>query len=183
MAAGSGVPPRWIQRVLGVCKAYSTRVGGGPFPTEQDNPIGQTIRDLGNEYGTTTGRPRRCGWFDAVAVRYARRLSGVDGLAVMMMDVVSQLPEIQICIGYQIDGQRLDVFPSHADDLRRIQPIYETIPGWQTDVTAARKMEDLPEGAHQYLQRVSELVGCPVDVVSVGPDRAQTIFTREFAHR
>ena len=183
VAAGSGVPPRWIQRVLGVCKAYSTRVGGGPFPTEQDNPIGQTIRDLGNEYGTTTGRPRRCGWFDAVAVRYARRLSGVDGLAVMMMDVMSQLPEIQICIGYQIDGQRLDVFPSHADDLRRIQPIYETIPGWQTDVTAARKMEDLPEGAHQYLQRVSELVGCPVDVVSVGPDRAQTIFTREFAHR
>ena len=183
VAAGSGVPPRWIQRVLGVCKAYSTRVGGGPFPTEQDNPSGQTIRDLGNEYGTTTGRPRRCGWFDAVAVRYARRLSGVDGLAVMMMDVISQLPEIQICIGYQIDGQRLDVFPSHADDLRRIQPIYETIPGWQTDVTAARKMEDLPEGAHQYLQRVSELVGCPVDVVSVGPDRAQTIFTREFAHR
>ena len=183
VAAGSGVPPRWIQRVLGVCKAYSTRVGGGPFPTEQDNPIGQTIRDLGNEYGTTTGRPRRCGWFDAVAVRYARRLSGVDGLAVMMMDVVSQLPEIQICIGYQIDGQRLDVFPSHADDLRRIQPIYETIPGWQTDVTAARKMEDLPAGAHQYLQRGSELVGCPVDVVSVGPDRAQTIFTREFAHR
>ena len=183
VAAGSGVPPRWIQRVLGVCKAYSTRVGGGPFPTEQDNPIGQTIRDLGNEYGTTTGRPRRCGWFDAVAVRYARRLSGVDGLAVMMMDVMSQLPEIQICIGYQIDGQRLDVFPSHADDLRRIQPIYETIPGWQTDVTAARKMEDLPAGAHQYLQRVSELVGCPVDVVSVGPDRAQTIFTREFAHR
>ena len=183
VAAGSGVPPRWIQRVLGVCKAYSTRVGGGPFPTEQDNPIGQTIRDLGNEYGTTTGRPRRCGWFDAVAVRYTRRLSGVDGLAVMMMDVISQLPEIQICIGYQIDGQRLDVFPSHADDLRRIQPIYETIPGWQTDVTAARKMEDLPAGAHQYLQRVSELVGCPVDVVSVGPDRAQTIFTREFAHR
>ena len=183
VAAGSGVPPRWVQRVLGVCKAYSTRVGGGPFPTEQDNPVGQQIRDLGNEYGTTTGRPRRCGWFDAVAVRYTRRLSGVDGLAVMMMDVLSQLPEIQICVGYQIDGQSLDVFPSHADDLRRIQPIYETIPGWQTDVTGARKMEDLPEGAHHYLQRVSQLVGCPVDVVSVGPDRAQTIFTREFAHR
>ncbi|MAV38915.1 MAG: adenylosuccinate synthase [Planctomycetaceae bacterium] len=183
VAAGSGVPARWIKRVLGVCKAYSTRVGGGPFPTEQDNPIGQRIRDLGNEYGTTTGRPRRCGWFDAVAVRYTARLSGVDGLAVMMLDVLSQLAEIRICVAYELNGQRVDFFPSHADDLRQIQPIYETIPGWETDVTAAQSMDDLPEGAHHYLKRVSQLVGCPVDVVSVGPDRAQTLFPREFANR
>lgn len=175
VSAGSGVPARWINRVLGVCKAYTTRVGGGPFPTEQDNEVGQRIRDLGREYGTTTGRPRRCGWFDAVAVRYTARLSGVDALSVMMMDVLSQLPEIKICVAYRLDGKQVTQFPSHVDDLRRVEPVYEVIPGWQQDVTAARQMSDLPAGAHRYLDRISQLVGRPVDVVSVGPDREQTI--------
>lgn len=175
VSAGSGVPGRWIEKVLGVCKAYTTRVGGGPFPTEQDNAIGQRIRDLGNEYGTTTGRPRRCGWFDAVAVRYTARLSGIDSLAIMMMDVLSQLPEIQIAVAYDLDGERIEHFPSHVDDLRRVRPIYETIPGWQVDVSGARKFADLPLGARKYLDRVSQLVGRPVEIASVGPGREQTI--------
>jgi adenylosuccinate synthase len=176
VSAGSGIPPRWINRVIGVVKAYSTRVGGGPFPTELDDDMGQRIRDLGNEYGTTTGRPRRCGWFDAVAVRYTARLSGVDALSVMMLDVLSQLPEVRICVAYDLDGERIDHFPSHADDLRRAKPIYETIPGWEVDVTGVRELADLPAGARRYLDRVSELVGRPVEIVSVGPDRAQTMF-------
>ena len=176
VSAGSGVPGRWITKVIGVCKAYSTRVGGGPFPTEQDNAMGQLIRDLGREYGTTTGRPRRCGWFDAVAVRYTARLSGIDGISLMMMDVLSKLPEVKICVAYEIDGQRIERFPGHADDLRRVTPIYETFPGWQTDVTGVRRIDDLPVGAHKYIDRVSQLVGKPVEIVSVGPDRAETMF-------
>ncbi|MCA9177652.1 MAG: adenylosuccinate synthase [Planctomycetales bacterium] len=175
VSAGSGVPPRWINKVIGVAKAYSTRVGGGPFPTEQDNEAGQRIRQLGNEYGTTTGRPRRCGWFDAVAVRYTTRLSGVSGVALMMLDVLSQLPEVKICTAYELDGQRISNFPCHADDLRRVTPIYEAIPGWQVDVTGVRKYEDLPQGAKDYVRRVGKLLGRPVEIVSVGPDRAQTM--------
>jgi len=181
VSGGSGVPGKWITKVIGVAKAYSTRVGGGPFPTELDNEMGQRIRELGREYGTTTGRPRRCGWFDAVAVRYTARLSGIDCISLMMMDVLSQLPEVKICVAYDLDGQRIDRFPGHADDLRRCQPIYETFPGWQTDVTKVRKLEDLPTGARQYLDRVSQLVGKPVEIVSVGPDRAQTMFTGSMA--
>jgi adenylosuccinate synthase len=177
VSAGSGVPGRWIKKVIGVAKAYSTRVGGGPFPTELDNEMGQRIRDLGREYGTTTGRPRRCGWFDAVAVRYTARLSGIDCISLMMMDVLSQLPEVKICVAYDMGGQRIDRFPGHADDLRRCKPIYETFPGWQTDVTGIRRIEDLPAGARKYLDRITQLVGKPVEIVSVGPDRAQTMFT------
>lgn len=178
VSAGSGVPARCIQKVLGVAKAYTTRVGGGPFPTELHDEMGDRIRELGNEYGTTTGRPRRCGWFDAVAVRYTSRLSGVDSLSLMMMDVLSQLPEVKICTAYELDGQQIRHFPSHVDDLRRVKPVYETFPGWQQDVTGVRRIEDLPEGARNYLNRVSELVGRPVEVVSVGPDREQTMFSQ-----
>lgn len=174
--AGSGIPSRWIEKVIGVAKTYSTRVGGGPFPTEQDNEAGQRIRDLGNEYGTTTGRPRRCGWFDAVAVRYTSRLSGIHCLSMMMLDVLSQLPEIKICVAYELNGERIENFPSHVEDLRKVTPIYETIAGWEKDVTEIRTMADLPQGARDYLDRVSELVGKPVEIVSVGPDREQTIF-------
>jgi adenylosuccinate synthase len=173
---GSGVPARWITRSLGVVKAYSTRVGGGPFPTEQNNEIGQQLRERGNEYGTVTRRPRRCGWFDAVAVKYTARLSGVDGIAVMLLDVLSKLPEIKICTAYEVDGQRVTQFPSHVDDLRSAKPVYETLPGWEDEITAVREMADLPENARRYLKRLSELVGQPIDVVSVGPDREQTIF-------
>lgn len=176
ICSGSGVAPRWINKVIGVIKIYSTRVGGGPFPTELENETGQHIRDLGNEYGTTTGRPRRCGWFDAVAVKYTVRLGGVHALSAMMLDVLSELDEINICVAYDIDGERVTKFPSQADDLRKAKPIYETLPGWKTDVTGVRNWEDIPENAIKYLDRVSELVGCPVEIVSVGPDRAQTIF-------
>ncbi|MFM8496562.1 MAG: adenylosuccinate synthase [Planctomycetia bacterium] len=173
---GSGVPGRWIERVIGVVKAYSTRVGGGPMPTEQDNATGQRIRDRGNEYGTVTRRPRRCGWFDAVAARYTARLSGVDELAVMLLDVLSGFDELAICSAYMIDGRRVTQFPSHADDVKRAEPVYETLPGWHEDLTGVRRFDDLPENARRYLARIGELLGRPVTVVSVGPDRAQTIF-------
>jgi adenylosuccinate synthase len=175
---GSGVPGRWIDKVIGVVKAYTTRVGGGPFPTEQDNEVGQLIRDRGNEYGTVTKRPRRCGWFDVVAVRYTARLSGVDSVAVMLLDVLATLPELKICTAYEIDGKRVTQFPSHVDDLRNAKPIYETLPGWKEEITGARTMEDLPQNARNYIARLSELIGRPVEIVSVGPDRAQTILTK-----
>jgi adenylosuccinate synthase len=175
VSAGAGVPGRWINKVYGVAKAYTTRVGGGPFPTEQDNPTGQQIRELGHEYGTTTGRPRRCGWFDAVAVRYTARLSGVDALALMMLDVVSRLPEIRICVAYELDGERIMHVPSQIEDLRRVQPVYETWPGWQHDVSDAARLDQLPAGARRLVDRISELVGVPVEILSVGPARSQTI--------
>jgi adenylosuccinate synthase len=173
---GSGVPGRWIERVIGVVKAYSTRVGGGPMPTEQDNAVGQRIRDRGNEYGTVTRRPRRCGWFDAVAARYTARLSGVDELAVMLLDVLSGFDELAICSAYMIDGRRVTQFPSHIDDVKRAEPVYEMLPGWHEELTGVRRYADLPENARRYLARIGELLGRPVTVVSVGPDRAQTIF-------
>lgn len=179
VASGSGVPAQFIKLVVGVIKSYSTRVGGGPFPTEQDNEDGEHIRQEGNEFGTTTGRPRRCGWFDAVAVRYTARLSGVNLLSVMMMDVLSKMPSIKVCVAYDIAGKVTRTFPSHVDELRKVKPVYEELPGWQTDVTGVRKISDLPENARKYLDRISELVGRPVGVVSVGPDRSQTMFSEE----
>lgn len=176
ITGGSGVPSRYLEKVIGVVKAYSTRVGGGPFPTEQENEVGQHIRDRGNEYGTVTRRPRRCGWFDAVAARYAARLSGVDSICVMLLDVLSALPELKICVAYEIDGQRVTNFPSHVDDLRRANPVYETLPGWQREISAVRRFADLPENARRYIDRISALVGRPVKIVSVGPDRQQTVF-------
>lgn len=177
ICSGSGLPARYINHTLGVVKAYSTRVGGGPFPTEQDNDQGQKLRDQGNEYGTVTKRPRRCGWLDAVAVRYTARLGGVDAIAVMLLDVLSGFDELKICTAYEIDGQKTNVFPSHVDDLRRVKPIYESLPGWSEDLTGARSMGELPANAHAYLDRVSELVERPVSIVSVGPGRDQTIMT------
>jgi len=173
--SGSGVPGRYVTRVIGIAKAYTTRVGGGPFPTEQDNETGAHIRRRGNEYGTVTRRPRRCGWFDAVAVGYTVRLSGVDVLAVMLLDVLSQLPELRICVAYELDGRTITQFPSHVDDLRRVTPIYETVPGWQTEIAHVRRNEDLPPAARAYLDRIAALVARPVEIVSVGADREQTI--------
>lgn len=172
---GSGVPGCYIDKVLGVVKAYTSRVGGGPFPTEQDNDIGQRIRDQGNEYGTVTKRPRRCGWLDAVSVRYASRLSGVDSICVMLLDVLSGLEELKICMAYELDGRTSQQFPSHVDDIRRVKPVYETLPGWQEDLTQATSLSDLPPNAIAYLKRVGELIGVPVEMVSVGPARSQTI--------
>lgn len=181
VTSGSGLPARYVNKVLGVVKAYSTRVGGGPFPTEQDNNHGQYLRDRGNEYGTVTRRPRRCGWLDAVAVRYTARLSGADSLAVMLLDVLSGLDSIQICVAYELDGERTTRFPSHVEELRRVKPVYESLPGWEEDVTNCRSLGDLPAAARGYLDRISELVGAPVEVVSVGPGRDQTIMTAPLA--
>jgi adenylosuccinate synthase len=178
IASGSGVPAQHITRSIGVVKAYSTRVGGGPFPTEQDNATGQRLRDRGNEYGTVTRRPRRCGWLDAVAVRYTSRLSGVDSIAVMLLDVLSGLDELKICTAYRIDGKVTTRFPSHVDDLRRVEPVYQTLPGWTEEIGDCRKLEELPGNARRYLNRISELVGQPIEMVSVGREREQTIIAR-----
>jgi adenylosuccinate synthase len=176
VSTGSGVPARWISRVIGVTKAYSTRVGGGPFPTELLDETGQKIREIGREYGTTTGRPRRCGWFDAVAVRYTARLGGIHFLSLMMMDVLSHFDAIQVCVAYELRGTRISHFPCLAEDLRECKPIYETLPGWNVDVSKVRKLEDFPENARKYIRRIEELISIPIGVLSVGPDREQTIF-------
>ena len=173
--AGSGVPGNWIKTIIGVCKTYSTRVGGGPFPTEQDNETGQHIRDMGNEYGTTTGRPRRCGWFDAVAVRYTARLSGITSFTLTMLDVLCELDEIEVCVAYDLDGEEIDYFPGNIDELKRVKPIYKKFPGWKQDVTGARSLDDLPTAAIEYAHELEKLIGRPLEFISVGPDRAQTI--------
>lgn len=174
---GSGVPERRIEKMIGVAKAYTTRVGGGPFPTELHDAIGQHIRDVGHEYGTVTGRPRRCGWFDAVATRYGAMISGIDTLAVMLLDVLSGLDEIKICEAYDLNGERSMNFPSHVEDLAEVQPVYRTLPGWKKDISHIRKISDLPKEARAYVDTVSELIGTPVSIVSVGPDREQTMMT------
>jgi adenylosuccinate synthase len=179
VSVGSGVPGRYINKIVGIVKAYTTRVGGGPFPTEQDNATGELIRRRGNEYGTVTRRPRRCGWFDAVAARYTARLSGVDSLCVMLLDVLGELPELKICTAYELDGRRITDFPSHVDDLRRVTAVYETWPGWQEDISGVTDLGGLPANARKYIDRIGQLLGRPVDVVSVGPDRRQTIFCKD----
>jgi adenylosuccinate synthase len=179
--SGSGVPTRHLERVVGVIKAYTTRVGGGPFPTElTDGPdgIGERIRRTGREYGTVTGRPRRCGWFDAVAVRHSVAFNGADELALMLLDVLSGLEELQVAVAYDIDGERTEQFPGDSFLLARCRPVYETLPGWQQDVSGVRRLIDLPAAARRYIDRLAEVIGLPVGFVSVGPDRAQTIFAR-----
>lgn len=173
---GSGVPERVIDRMIGVVKAYTTRVGGGPFPTELNKEIGQHIRDRGREYGTVTGRPRRCGWFDAVATAYAARLSGVDCLVIALLDVLCDLDELKICEAYEIDGERTTTFPSHVEDLQRARPVYRTLPGWTSDISHIRKLDGLPKETREYADAIAELLNRPVEIISVGPDREQTIF-------
>ena len=182
IASGSGVPARFITRMIGIVKAYSTRVGGGPFPTELSNDTGQKIRVRGNEYGTVTKRPRRCGWFDAVAARYTARLCGTDLLSLMLLDVLSTFETLNICTAYELDGRRIQTFPSLSEDLRRVSPVYETLPGWSEDICGVRNFDDLPANAQNYVKRISELVGKPVVFVSVGPDRNQTINTDGLTH-
>lgn len=175
VCAGSGIPATFFKRIVGVIKAYTTRVGGGPFPTELNDATGSRIRDAGNEYGTVTRRPRRCGWFDAVAVRYTSRLGGATELAVMLLDVLDGFDEINVCVAYELDGKRVDHFPADVDELARVKPIYETLPGWSEDISNVKKYEDLPENARRYLERLSQIVGKPIKFVSVGPSRDQTI--------
>lgn len=172
---GSGVPARNITRIIGVVKAYTTRVGRGPFPTELTDETGERIRKVGREYGTVTGRPRRVGWFDAVAVRYTAALSGADELTVMLLDVLSGHPELKLCTAYRYDGEPRAHFPSDAFELERCEPVFETMPGWTEDISTCRKLTELPTAARRYVDRIGELAGLPVSVVSVGPDRDQTI--------
>jgi adenylosuccinate synthase len=177
--SGSGVPSRNLGRVVGVIKAYTTRVGRGPFPTELDDGpggVGELIRRTGREYGTVTGRPRRCGWFDAVAARYTAALSGADELAVMLLDVLSAPPELKVCTAYELDGERIDYFPTDAFVLERCRPVYETVPAWNVPLDGARQPADLPAAARRYVDRIGQLLGLPVSMISVGPDREQTIF-------
>jgi adenylosuccinate synthase len=173
--SGSGVPARKLTRVVGVIKAYTTRVGAGPFPTELHDEIGERIRRTGKEYGTVTGRPRRCGWFDAVAARYSARLNGADELAVMLLDVLSGFDQVAICVAYELDGRKISHFPADATHLSRCRPVYESLPGWQEDLAACRRLSDLPASARVYLDRLSQLLNLPIRIVSVGPDREQTI--------
>ncbi|MFC4778320.1 adenylosuccinate synthase [Paenibacillus sp. GCM10023252] len=171
---GSGVGPSKIQQVIGVAKAYTTRVGDGPFPTEQINAIGDLIRDKGHEYGTVTGRPRRVGWFDSVVVRHARRVSGITGLSLNSLDVMSGLETVKICTAYKYRGELIEHYPASLKILSECEAVYEELPGWDEDITSAKTLDDLPVNTRKYLERVSELTGIPIAIFSVGRNREQT---------
>jgi adenylosuccinate synthase len=177
--ASGGCGPKQIDSVLGICKAYTTRVGSGPFPTEDTGAEGDRMRDVGKEFGTVTQRPRRCGWFDAVSVRKTIRLNGTDSLIITKLDVLSGIKELHLCTSYEIDSQTLEDVPVIAEDLARVQPVYEQVSGWQEDITGVRSLEELPPAARHYLERIEELVGVEVSGFSVGPDRVQTIITNK----
>src|SRR5690606_14402360 len=175
IASGAGVSPRSIEKVLGVVKAYTTRVGGGPFPTELTGEEGDVLRREGHEFGTVTGRPRRCGWFDAVAGRYAAQLNGLTDLAVLKLDVLSHFDEVKIAVGYRIDGELVDRLPARLDVMASAEPVWETLPGWRQDLTGIREWHRLPRAAQQYVRRIEELLEVPVAIVSVGPRHFQQL--------
>ena len=172
---GAGLGPTRITRILGVFKAYCTRVGSGPMPTELKDETGDLIRERAHEYGTTTGRPRRCGWFDAVAARFSTRINGFTGTAITRLDILDILPRLKICVGYELDGQTIDFFPGSVAALARCQPIYEELPGWQTPTSDTRNYDQLPSEARRYITRLVELTSCPANIISVGSGREQTI--------
>ncbi|OBU86660.1 adenylosuccinate synthase [Chromobacterium subtsugae] len=174
-APGAGVAPQMLNYVLGIVKGYTTRVGSGPFPTEQDNEIGMFLAKRGNEFGSVTGRPRRCGWFDAAALKRSIQINGVTGLCVTKLDVMDGLEEIKLCVGYMLDGQRVDILPFGSDAVTKCEPIYESMPGWTESTFGAKRWEDLPVNAQAYLTRIAEVCGAPVAIVSTGPDREETI--------
>jgi adenylosuccinate synthase len=178
-ATGSGLGPNAIDYVLGITKAYTTRVGSGPFPTEQDNEIGQELGTRGREFGTVTGRKRRCGWFDAVLVRQAVAVGGVTGIALTKLDVLDTLETVKVCTGYQLDGKKVDYLPAHAADQSRVEPMYEEIKGWCESTQGARSWADLPAKAIKYVRRIEELIRCPVALVSTSPERDDTILVRD----
>jgi adenylosuccinate synthase len=178
-ATGSGLGPGAIDYVLGICKAYTTRVGNGPFPTDQmHTEVGKTLGTKGREFGVVTGRPRRCGWFDAVLVRQTVQTSGIDGLALTKLDILDGFPEIQVCVGYRLDGARIDYLPAGERAQARVEPIYETIEGWQEGTAKARSWAQLPAQAIKYVRRIEELVGCPVALLSTSPEREDTILMK-----
>lgn len=172
---GAGVGPQHINSVLGIIKSYTTRVGAGPFPSEQDNEIGVELQTRGHEFGTVTGRTRRCGWLDLALVNYSIRINGITELALMKLDILDTLPEIQICTGYRLRGEEIKYFPGRLDDLELVEPIYETVPGWECDTTSCTSYDELPEAAKAFVARVETLTGVPVKIVAVGPGREQTI--------
>lgn len=181
-SVGAGIPPHHISGVLGIVRTYATRVGEGPFPTEMlddEEDMANLIRQRGNEYGSVTKRPRRCGWFDSVATRYAAELNGFDSIALTKLDVLDALEEIKVCIGYEIDGERVDTFPAVSQDLRQIKPIYETLEGWKSETVGITKIEDLPENARKYVEFLSESVGVEIGLISTGPERDQTIILQD----
>jgi adenylosuccinate synthase len=183
-STGAGVGPNMLHYVLGITKAYTTRVGSGPFPTElydavdKQDPIGKHMADKGHEFGSTTGRARRCGWFDAAALKRSIQINGISGLCVMKLDVLDGLEEMKICTGYKLDGQFTDILPVGADDLERCEPVYESMPGWKDSTVGIKTFEALPKAAQNYIKRMEQLCGVPVDMVSTGPDREETIVLR-----
>jgi adenylosuccinate synthase len=177
-AAGSGVGPRELHYVLGVTKAYATRVGSGPFPTELDDEVGRRLASRGNEFGATTGRPRRCGWFDAAALKRAIQLNGITGLGVTKLDVLDGMDTVRIAVAYRVNGELSDLLPVGAEQLARCEPVYEDMPGWKESTVGLTRCSELPAGARNYLQRIEELCGVPIDLISTGPEREQTIVLR-----
>jgi adenylosuccinate synthase len=178
-SAGAGLGPRAISYVLGLAKAYTTRVGEGPFPTELNDAIGKRLGEVGREFGTNTGRPRRCGWFDAVLVRQSVAISGVDGVALTKLDVLDGLPDVRICIGYELNGRALDYFPAGLKDQSAITPVYESLEGWSQSTRGVRSSRDLPANAIKYIRRIEELIGCPAALVSTSPEREDVILMRD----
>ncbi len=175
---GAGVSPRDIHEIIGISKAYITRVGSGPFPTELEDADGEKLRTVGGEFGSTTGRPRRCGWFDAVVGRYSVRINGLTGVALTKLDVLDEFDTIRICTGYEYKGEKLDELPASLDVLAQCRPVYEDMPGWRTGIESARTFNDLPERARNYVKRLEELIGCPIVLISVGARRDQTIMLK-----
>lgn len=175
VCVGLGLGPHRIGKIIGVVKAYSTRVGEGPFPTEQLNEIGETIREIAHEYGATTGRPRRCGWIDCCVVRHAARINGLDAIAVTRVDILDNFDELKLCVGYRWNGQLLQGFPASLKVLEQVEPVYETMPGWKSDTTGVREYGQLPENCRRYLERIAQVSGARIGIVSVGADRDQTI--------
>jgi adenylosuccinate synthase len=177
-APGAGVAPQMLSYVLGIVKGYTTRVGSGPFPTEQENEIGAFLAERGNEFGSVTGRPRRCGWFDAALLKRSIQINGISGLCVTKLDVMDGLETVDLCVGYMLHGEKIDIFPVGADAVAACEPIYETLPGWSESTVGIKHWEDLPANARAYLKRIEEFCGAPVDMVSTGPDREETIVLR-----
>jgi len=175
---GSGIPPTRIDSVIGIVKAYTTRVGNGPFPTELLDDEGDKLRKIGAEFGATTGRPRRCGWFDAFLLAYSKMINGITSVALTKLDVLSGFEKIKVCVGYELDGKRLKSFPTNVDQLSLVKPIYETLDGWNSDITNCERYEDLPKKTIEYLDFISQKSGIKIDIVSVGPKRKQTFYVQ-----
>jgi adenylosuccinate synthase len=175
---GTGIAPQQISAVVGIVKAYTTRVGSGPFPTELHDALGKKLQQDGDEFGATTGRPRRCGWFDAVVVRHAVRLNGMTGLALTKLDVLTGFETLRICTAYEFEGRRFEDFPASCAVLRGLRPVYEDLPGWREPLNRARSLDDLPHNARAYVRRLEEVTGAPMIMVSVGAGRTETILLK-----